>query len=87
MVKKQMTSLNANAPSVRGTDNCMVNIFRSVESRDMIIIVYNQRTPMIYCNHNSQYKHTSRAVKGISWMFDKIPFLLTSKSRDKLFKQ
>ena len=56
VVKKQMTSLNANAQSVRGIDNCMVNVFRSVESCDMIIIVYNQRTPMIYCNRNSQYE-------------------------------
>ena len=27
VVKKQMTSLNVNARSVRGIDNCMVNIF------------------------------------------------------------
>ena len=74
MVKKQMTSLNANALSVRGIDNCMVNIFSSVECCDMIIIVYNQRNPMIYCNHvNSQY--------GLY-----LPVLLTSKPRDKLFK-
>ena len=41
VVKKQMTSLNANAQSVRGIDSCMVNIFLSVESCHMIIIVYN----------------------------------------------